>query len=61
MMVLVMDQVWIHTKLREGRHTMSLSTIIQGEIFTVRSYKQYVGFSQVQRYGEPKTQVPLMD
>jgi hypothetical protein len=29
---------------------MSLTTILQGEVFTVRSYKQYIGFSWANNY-----------
>ena len=35
---------------------MSLSTIIQGEIFTVRSYKQHVGFAWANNYEVEATQ-----
>ena len=35
---------------------MSLSTILQGEVFTVRSYKQYVGFAWANNYEVEATQ-----
>jgi hypothetical protein len=35
---------------------MSLSTILQGEVFTVRSYKQYVGFAWGNNYEVEATQ-----
>jgi hypothetical protein len=35
---------------------MSLSTILQGEVFTVRSYKQYAGFAWANNYEVEATQ-----
>ena len=35
---------------------MSLSTILQGEVFTVRTYKQYVGFAWANNYEVEATQ-----
>jgi len=35
---------------------MSLSTILQGEVFTVRTYKQYVGFAWANNYEIEATQ-----
>jgi hypothetical protein len=34
----------------EGGSDMSLSTILQGEVFTLRSYKQYAGYSWANNY-----------